>query len=137
MSDVLEPSDRDERGLDRDERTGRFLPGNNGGPGRRVGSRNHLQTEFLAELHRTWQAEGREALQRCAREDPTAFVRVVASLLPREAQLDVSLDLSGARSALEAYRTMCAMIGADSVVAIRNLRRVAPNLAIEYEPEDE
>ena len=79
-------------GLDqRDERTGRFLPGNHNG-GRPQGSRVKLSEAFLKDLHKRWQRSGEKALEKMAESDPSGFVRVVASVLPR--QLDESLHLS-------------------------------------------
>src|SRR5262249_35855377 len=73
----------------RDPTTGRFLSGNVGGPGRKVGSRNLLTTQFLDDLRATWATHGKSALERCAIEEPAQFVRVVAALLPREAHVNV------------------------------------------------
>ena len=118
---------------DRDETSGRFLPGNSGcGGGRRLGSRNFLTGEFLDDLRETWGTHGKTALDRCAKEDPVAFCQLVARLLPAKAELDVNLDLSGARTVLEAYRMMAGMLGANADVAIRSLRRAAPDL-LEYD----
>jgi len=79
-------------GNGRDPQTGRFLTavnGNIGGPGRKIGSRNLLTTQFLDDLRTTWATHGRSALERCAIEEPAQFVRIVAGLLPREAYLNV------------------------------------------------
>ena len=122
---------------DRDETTGQFLKGYKGGPGRKIGSRNKLSGALVDALLRDFLADGEEAIRRMRIEDPSGYVRVIAGLLPNKIEHDVSLDLSGAQSALEAFRLMSTMLGADADVAVRNLRRVAPNLAIEYEPDDE
>src|SRR4029450_11425530 len=47
----------------RDPRSGRFLTGNTCGPGRKVGSRNLLTTQFLDDLRATWATHGRSALE--------------------------------------------------------------------------
>jgi hypothetical protein len=67
----------------RDDTTGQFLTGNRRG-GRPLGSRNKLTERFLADLHEEWQQSGAKALKRVAETDPTAFVRTVAAILPRE-----------------------------------------------------
>jgi hypothetical protein len=72
---------------ERDER-GRFLTGNNGG-GRPKGSRNKLGEQFITDLQAEWQKSGATALERMAKNDPSAFVKVVAQLQPKE--LDVAL----------------------------------------------
>jgi len=76
-------------GKGRDPHSGRFLTGNIGGPGRRIGSRNLLTTQFLDDLRATWATHGKSALERCAIEEPAQFVRIVAGLLPREAHVNV------------------------------------------------
>lgn len=76
----------------RDPQTGRFLTAANGnisGPGRKIGSRSLLTTQFLDDLRATWATHGKSALDRCAIEEPAQFVRVVAALLPREAHVNV------------------------------------------------
>ncbi|MGC1791910.1 MAG: DUF5681 domain-containing protein [Pseudolabrys sp.] len=60
-------------------------PGQSGSPkGRPQGSRNKLSEEFLADVHASWQVWGRPALMTAAITDPVSYVRMVASLMPRE-----------------------------------------------------
>lgn len=66
----------------RDDR-GRFTVGNPGG-GRRKGSRNKLGHSFLAELDRAFAVNGRDAIKRVVDDNPAVFLRLVASLLPKE-----------------------------------------------------
>ena len=80
-----------------------FLPGQSGNPrGRRKGSRHKLSEAFLADLAEDWDANGIEAPRRlrtsisraraCSdgrrarTQDPAAYVRVVASLLPKQTE---------------------------------------------------
>jgi hypothetical protein len=64
---------------------GRFKPGQSGNPrGRPRGSRHRLSEAALADLCANFEAGGAEAIERCRVEDPVAYVRVVASLLPRQ-----------------------------------------------------
>ena len=84
-------------GLDqRDAKSGRFLTGSNGGPGRPRGSRNLLSEDFLRDLHKEWEMSGNE--------------------LPRElhAELDMNLSvIAEARSYNEAYRFALRHIGSE------------------------
>jgi hypothetical protein len=77
---------------DRDQRTGRFLAGNNGG-GRKPGARSKLSTQFVEDLRDCWGKHGISALERCAIEEPGMFVRTVAGLLPRDVRIDVAIDV--------------------------------------------
>jgi hypothetical protein len=48
----------------RDPETGRFVSGNNGGPGRQRGSRNKLGEAFVADVYAKWQEHGAQTLER-------------------------------------------------------------------------
>jgi hypothetical protein len=73
----------------------RFKPGRKGGPGRPAGIRNHLNKAFLQDLLEEWHEHGRAALKIMRVEEPAMFVRVVASLVPREFILEhgIAADL--------------------------------------------
>jgi hypothetical protein len=75
----------------RDAKTGRFVTGNNGG-GRKLGSRNKLATEFLDDLHAKWLKHGPDVLERVIRDDPAAFLRTVAQILPKEIDAAVNVN---------------------------------------------
>jgi hypothetical protein len=57
--------------------------------GRPQGSRNKLSEDFLADLHESWLALGKAALVTAAWTDPVAYVRMVASLMPRELEATI------------------------------------------------
>jgi hypothetical protein len=98
----------------RDERTGRFLTGNIGG-GRKVGSRNKLTTEFIDDLYAKWRKHGKDVLDRVIKDDPAAFLRTVAQILPKEldATLNVNVGLfAAAKDFHEAYSLALKHIGA-------------------------
>ena len=92
---------------------GTFARGHRGGPGRPLGSRNRLATSFLDDLQRQWAKSGKRALERTATDDPVAFTKIVAGLLPREmlasinvnTNIDVNLlaDVSNFKAAYEAW----------------------------------
>src|SRR4051794_36398427 len=65
----------------------KFQPGQSGNPrGRPKGSRHRLSEKFLANLSDLWDEEGEAALRLCLVEDPAAFCRIVASLLPKQSE---------------------------------------------------
>src|SRR5262245_39629979 len=62
-----------------------WKPGQSGNPaGRPKGSRNKLSEEFFRDLCDAWQAFGKPALETMAMLYPVEFVRLVASLIPKE-----------------------------------------------------
>ena len=55
-----------------------------------------------------WEEEGLEAIRRCARNDPSAFVRVAASLLPHDINLNVGVN---AETFVANFRQAVALLG--------------------------
>src|SRR5262245_40149591 len=68
---------------DKDPKTGRFKTGNNGG-GRPRGSRNKLGEAFVTDLFEDWQKHGKSVIAFARAEDPVAYLKVVASVLPKQ-----------------------------------------------------
>ena len=62
---------------------GRFLTGNIGG-GRKTGSRNRLTETFLAAIETDFSQHGPQTLAQLRSDDPAAYLRIVASLVPRD-----------------------------------------------------
>jgi hypothetical protein len=56
--------------------------------GRAAGFKSHLNKAFLSDLLDEWHEHGRAALRIMRAEEPAMFVRVVASLVPRELILE-------------------------------------------------
>jgi hypothetical protein len=77
----------------RDENN-RFLPGNNGGPGRPLGARNKLAEAFLGDVLTEWQTHGAQAIIDMREKNPGDFCKMVASLCPKEMTLNLTDNLS-------------------------------------------
>jgi hypothetical protein len=103
MSDITTTNDRDAK-------NGRFLPGNSGYGGRPKGARSKLGEAFLEDLRDAWNEHGATALARCATEEPAQFVRVVASLLPRDVDINVTATID-ATSFAQRFRTALELLG--------------------------
>ncbi len=118
MSDLNNEQTELTREIARDAENGRFVTGNIGG-GRPKGSRNKLGEQFIQDLYSEWQESGVSALKRVAADDPTAFVKLVAGVLPRE--LDASLNVTvehidlmrEAKTFAEAFRLSQRLIGSE------------------------
>jgi hypothetical protein len=61
-----------------------FKPGQSGNPAGPKGSRNKPSEEFFQDLYDVWRAFGKPALETMAMLYPAEFVRMVASLIPKE-----------------------------------------------------
>jgi hypothetical protein len=64
-----------------------FKPGQGG---RRKGSRNKLGEDFIQALADDFERHGAEVIERVRVEKPEAYIKVVASLLPKDLNLNVS-----------------------------------------------
>jgi Family of unknown function (DUF5681) len=63
----------------------RFKPGQSGNPrGRPRGSRHKISEAFIADLLADYEKHGRQTLDRMRKEDPTAYIRMIASLVPKQ-----------------------------------------------------
>ena len=80
--------------LQKDAKTGRFLPGNSGFSGRPKGSRNKLGEDFIRALHEDFQEHGVAAIQAVRADKPDAYLKVIASLLPRELKVTTETELT-------------------------------------------
>jgi hypothetical protein len=72
-----------------------FQPGQSGNPkGRSKGSRAKLSESFLEDLRDSWLECGAVALKRAADEDPVGYCKIIAGLLPRDVNLNMTLDVA-------------------------------------------
>lgn len=72
---------------------GRFVSGNIGG-GRPKGSRNKLGEAFISALHDDFAEHGVAAIQAVRTERPHEYLKVVASILPKELKISSESELS-------------------------------------------
>ena len=65
-----------------------WRPGQSGNlAGRPKGSRNRLSEDFVAALYDDFQNHGSAAIAACRAEKPEVYLRVIASLLPKDVNL--------------------------------------------------
>jgi hypothetical protein len=83
MDDVKQPKpEQDEKG--------RFIAGNSGNGGRPKGSRNKLGEAFIEALQASFEQHGPETIETVRTEKPDQYLKVIASLLPKDVNLTVS-----------------------------------------------
>jgi hypothetical protein len=85
MSETEVPQWKDEKG--------RFITGNTVG-GRPKGSRNKLGEDFIKALHDDFEQHGIAAIQTMREDKPHEYVKVIASLLPKELKVTTESDLT-------------------------------------------
>src|SRR4029453_9005423 len=57
--------------------------------GRRKGSRDRIETKMLEAIARDFEEHGEEAIKICRLERPNEYLKLVASLLPREVEATI------------------------------------------------
>lgn len=75
--------------LARDPKTGQFLVGHSGNGGRKKGARSKLGEAFLEAMHDDFNENGPETIVRVREERPHEYLKVIASLLPRDVKLEI------------------------------------------------
>jgi len=71
-------------------RKGQFEKGHAGGPGRPKGSRNKLTEDFLSVLQADFNEHGAEAVIKMREEDNTQYVKTIASLMPKDHNININ-----------------------------------------------
>ena len=63
----------------------KWVAGQSGNPkGRTKGNRSKFSEAFISDILECWQSGGKETIERVRNEDPSTFLRVAASLVPKE-----------------------------------------------------
>jgi hypothetical protein len=73
---------------ERDEKTGRFLPGNCGNGGKKKGARNRLSEAFFADLYEHWKAHGIQAIQQVYETRPWEYLKICAMMVRGSSDFD-------------------------------------------------
>jgi hypothetical protein len=68
---------------------GRFISGTSGG-GRPRGSRNLLGEAFVADLYADWQKHGPVTITKVRKTRPSDYLRLIASILPKDVNVNVT-----------------------------------------------
>lgn len=78
-------------GLTPEMEASKWEPGQSGNPrGRPKGARNKLGEAFLEALHEDFNEHGAGAITRCREDSPVAYVRVLASILPKDLNVTIN-----------------------------------------------
>jgi hypothetical protein len=86
---------------------------------------------FIADLHTVWEKHGLAALEKCAVEEPGQFIRVLATLMPKNVNLSVALDPVDFASRFRSAREMLGNVEPP------RLRRPLPNQPLVIERDDD
>jgi len=71
----------------RDEKSGQFVTGTSS-RGRKKGARNRLHADFVVALQEHFQERGDAAIEIVFRESPRDYLKIIASVLPKEFVLE-------------------------------------------------
>jgi len=72
-----------------------YKPGESGNPkGRPKGSRNKLGEDFIQKLYADFHEHGEAVIEAVRVEKPDQYLKVVASILPKEVKISTEVDLS-------------------------------------------
>ena len=102
-----------------------WKPGQSGNPaGRPKGSRNKLGDAFIEALHDDFQEHGPAAVVRVREEEPAQYLRVIASLVPRDVHItDATLADMNDNELVEYYAAVRSLAAAINGKAARRRDR--------------
>jgi uncharacterized protein DUF5681 len=102
-----------------------FPKGVSGNPkGRAPGSRNKLSESYVSDLRDCWERHGKSALEIVAVTEPATLIKVVASLLPKDLRLDVTVDV---QSFVDRFEQAALLVGNEPPVLRRRPMKVINN----------
>lgn len=105
-----------------------FQPGQSGNPaGRPLGARNKLGEAFLEALCADFQEHGVAAIQTVRAEKPDQYLKVIASILPKEFHVkDLSLDDMSDAELIAALAAARAVIAGSLANGVGNGKQASP-----------
>jgi hypothetical protein len=113
---------------------GRFQNGSKPGPGRPRGARSRFGEAFIQDLASVWETRGIQALERCAVDEPGVFLRVCASLMPKDLNLNLTAD---AGTFATNFRSALQLLGNDVEPPRRRPPLPGEPLVLEHRNADE
>ena len=108
-----------------------FKPGQPSRGGRRKGSRDKIATAMLEAIAKDFEQHGKEAIKIARMERPVEYLRVVASLLPKEFEQSIEHEVTH-RVEIEHIRRT---IVDPKAVTVMQPVRLLPQAHVEPEPK--
>ena len=90
-----------------------------GAPGALGGKRRRLHEAFIQDFHKIWEQEGILVIERVAKTDPSTFLKVAASLMPRDINLRSTVSVD-ATEFVSTFKSACEAVAALGNMSCRN-----------------
>lgn len=78
----------EERPKPEQDQKGRFVAGNSGNGGRPKGARAKLGEAFMEAMRKSFEERGEEAIEAVITDKPDQYLKVIASLMPKQLDFD-------------------------------------------------